>query len=137
MTHLELPQDIGSQDLSGAGSVFQNRGFVLLWSAQLLSQLASNMVLAALMATVVATTGSNTANAVLILTFLVPAVIFSTIAGVFVERSDARLIMLAANLLRAGGTVLFIFVGTNVALILFINLLIATVTAFFAPAELL
>jgi hypothetical protein len=32
--------------------------------------------------------------------------------------------------------VLFIFVGANVALILFINLLVATVTAFFAPAEL-
>jgi MFS family permease len=104
--------------------------------AQLLSQLASNMVLAALMATVVSATGSNTANAVLILTFLVPAVIFSAVAGVFVERSDARLIMLGANILRAGGTVLFIFVGTHVALILVINLFIATVTAFFAPAEL-
>jgi MFS family permease len=136
VTELELPQDIGSQDLSGAGSVFRNRSFVFLWVAQLLSQLASNMVLAALMATVVSATGSNTANAVLILTFLVPAVIFSTVAGVFVERSDARIIMLGSNLLRAGGTVLFIFVGTHVGLILVINFFIATVTAFFAPAEL-
>jgi hypothetical protein len=136
VTELELPQDIGSQDLSGAGNVFRNRSFVLLWMAQLLSQLASNMVLAALMATVVIATGSNTANAVLILTFLVPAVIFSTVAGVFVERSDARIIMLAANLLRAGGTVLFIFVGQHVGLILVINFFISTVTAFFAPAEL-
>ena len=136
MTELDLPQDIGSQDLSGAGSVFRNRSFVLLWVAQLLSQLASNMVLAALMATVVSATGSNTANAVLILTFLVPAVIFSTVAGVFVERSDARYIMLGANVLRAGGTVLFIFVGSHVGLILVINFFIATVTAFFAPAEL-
>ncbi|HET7520611.1 MAG TPA: MFS transporter [Candidatus Limnocylindria bacterium] len=136
MTHLDLPQDIGSQDLSGAGSVFRNRSFVLLWTAQLLSQLASNMVLAALMAVVVSATRSNTANAVLILTFLVPAVIFSAVAGVFVERSDARYIMLGANVLRAVGTVLFIFVGSHVGLILFINLFIATVTAFFAPAEL-
>jgi len=131
----ELGRDLG-HDLAGAGNVFRNRSFVSLWIAQLLSQLAANMVLAALMATVVTATGSNTANAVLILTFLVPAVVFSTIAGVFVERSDARLIMLASNLLRAGGTVLFILVGTNVPLILFINLFIATVTAFFAPAEL-
>ena len=136
MTHLELPQDLSSQDLSGAGNVFRNRSFVLLWTAQLLSQLASNMVLAGLMATVVSATGSNTANAVLILTFLVPAVAFSALAGVFVERSDARLIMLASNVLRGAGTVLFIFVGTHVGLILFINLFIATVTAFFAPAEL-
>jgi MFS family permease len=136
VTHLELPSELDAQDLSGAGNVFRNRGFLLLWAAQLLSQLASNMVLAALMATVVSATGSNTANAVLILSFLVPAVVFSAFAGVLVERSDARLIMLASNILRAGGTVLFIIVGTHVGLILVINLFVATVTAFFAPAEL-
>jgi len=137
MAHLELPPpglEVG--DLSGAGTVFRNRAFVLLWTAQVLSQLASNMVLAGLMATVVTATGSNTANAVLILTFLVPAVAFSAIAGVLVERSDARLIMLASNLLRGGGIVLFLVVGTNVGLILVINLLVSTVTAVFVPAEL-
>jgi MFS family permease len=136
MAHLELPPDLGSQDLSGAGTVFRNRGFVLLWTAQTLSQLASNMVLAALMATVFQATQSNTANAVLILSFLVPAVVFSVMAGVLVERSDARLIMLATNVLRAVGVIGFIFVGSNVPLILLINLFVATMTAVFAPAEL-
>jgi MFS family permease len=136
VTHGELPPDLAGQDLSGAGNVFRNRGFVLLWGAQTLSQLASNMVLAALMATVYAATGSNTAIAVLILSFLVPAVVFSALAGVLVERTDARLIMLATNVLRAVGVIGFIFVGTNVALILVINLFVATMTAIFAPAEL-
>jgi MFS family permease len=136
MAHIELPPDLGHADLSEAGTVFRNRSFVLLWTAQVLSQLASNMVLAGLMATVVTATGSNTANAVLILTFLVPAVAFSAVAGVLVERSDARLIMLASNILRAGGIVLFLLVGSNVGLILVINLLVSTVTAFFVPAEL-
>ena len=134
-----MSPDLGQElapDLAGAGNVFRNRPFVSLWIAQLLSQLAANMVLAALMATVFIATRSTTANAVLILTFLVPAVAFSTIAGVLVERSDARLIMLASNVLRAIGIVLFILVGTNVPLILVINLFVATVTAFFAPAEL-
>lgn len=133
---MELPPDLSGQDLSGAGSVFRNRSFVALWTAQVLSQLASNMVLAGLMAIVVRTTGSNTANALLILTFLFPAVAFSALAGVIVERTDARLIMLAANLLRAAGTIAFIFVGSNIVLIYVINLFVATVTAFFAPAEL-
>ena len=136
MTRVELPQDLASQDLAGAGSIFANRSFLSLWTAQVLSQLASNMVLAGLMATVVTTTGSNTANAVLILTFLFPAVAFSAIAGVIVERADAKLIMFGSNVLRAVGTILFIVVGTNVLLIYALNLLIATVTAFFAPAEL-
>jgi len=136
MAHLEFTPEGGEPDLTGAGSVFRNRGFVLLWTAQLVSQLASNMVLAALMATVVAATGSNTANAVLILTFLVPAVAFSAAAGVLVEHADARLIMLATNVLRGAGVVLFIFVGDQVPLILLINLFVATMTAVFAPAEL-
>src|SRR5579859_2784521 len=136
LTPADLPQDLASQDLAGAGGVFRNRSFVSLWTAQVLSQLASNMVLAGLMAIVVGTTGSNTANAVLILTFLFPAVAFSAVAGVIVERSDAKLIMFGSNILRAVGTILFIFVGGNVLLIYLINLLIATVTAFFAPAEL-
>lgn len=134
MAHVELPPDLPTGAVSG--TVFRNRSFVLLWGAQVLSQLAGNMVLAALMATVVQATGSNTANAALIVTFLLPAVVFSALAGVFVERSDARLIMLASNLLRAGGTILFLLVGANVGLILVINLLVSTVTAFFAPAEL-
>jgi MFS family permease len=136
MTHGELPPDLSGDAFSGAGTVFRNRSFVLLWTAQLLSQLASNMVLAALMAVVFKATGSNTAIAVLILTFLVPAVAFSALAGVLVERSDARLIMLATNVLRAVGVVLFLFVGTNVGLILLINLFVAAMTSVFAPAEL-
>jgi len=143
MAHLDLPPGAGTgTELSGAGSVFRNRAFVYLWSAQTLSQLASNMVLAALMVTVFESTGqSNTANAILILSFLVPAVLFSTLGGLLVERGDAKLIMLATNIVRAGGTVLFIFVAPTtttaiVPLVYAINLIVATATAVFAPAEL-
>ncbi len=140
MTHAELPAGAPA-DLSGAGTVFRNRAFVYLWSAQTLSQLASNMVLAALMATVRKTTGSDTAVALLILTFLVPAVLFSTLGGVLVERSNAKAIMLATNVIRAVGIILFIFVApttasANVPLLYLINFVIATATAVFAPAEL-
>jgi len=138
MAHVD-PSATG--DLSGAGTVFRNRPFVYLWSAQTLSQLASNMVLAALMATVLQTTGSNTAVALLLLTFLVPAVLFSTLGGVLVERSNAKAIMLATNVVRAVGIIAFIFVApdtdtANVPLVYLINFGIATATAVFAPAEL-
>jgi MFS family permease len=145
MAHVEMPShaggDLSGGDLSGAGTVFRNRGFVYLWSAQTLSQLASNMVLAALMATVRETTGSDTAVAVLILTFLVPAVLFSTLGGVLVERSNAKLIMLATNIVRAVGMLAFVLVApdtaaANVPLVYLINFGVATATAIFAPAEL-
>jgi MFS family permease len=142
MAHVELPPHDAAGDLAGAGTVFKNRAFVFLWSAQTLSQLASNMVLAALMVTVYESTGqSNTANALLILTFLVPAVLFSTLGGVLVERGDAKVIMLITNVVRAVGTILFIFVAPSVdtaivPLVYAINFVIATATAVFAPAEL-
>jgi MFS family permease len=136
MEQVDLPADVTGEGLKGAPSVFRNRGFVALWSAQVLSQLASNMVLAALLAVVYRTTQSNTMTALLILSFLFPAVLFSAVAGVYVERADAKVILLASNLLRAGGIALFIVVGPDVGLILLINFFIATVTAFFAPAEL-
>lgn len=142
MAHVDLPpEDAGTTDLSGAGTVFRNRNFVFLWSAQTVSQLASNMVLAALMATVYDSTRSNTAVAFLILTFLVPAVLFSTLGGVLVERSNARTILLATNIIRAAGTLGFVLVApetasANVPLLFLINFAIATATAFFAPAEL-
>jgi len=135
VTHIDLSEEQPGLP-AGTGSVFRNRNFVLLWSAQVLSQLATNMVLAALMAVVVKATQSNTANALLILTFLAPAVVFSALAGVLVERSDARLIMIASNLARALGTALFLFVGSHVLAILVLNFAISTVSAFFAPAEL-
>jgi len=141
MAHVELPEGAIAADLSEAGSLFTNRSFVWLWSAQTLSQLASNMVLAGLMATVHDTTGSDTAVAVLLLTFLVPAVLFSTLGGVLVERGNAKLIMLATNVIRAVGTIAFIFVAPTtgtaiVPLVYLINFGIATATAVFAPAEL-
>ena len=137
MAHFELPPDLKEEEAREAVSVFRNRAFVSLWIAQVLSQLAGNMVLAALMTSVFdATGGSNSAVAALILTFLVPAVAFSTVAGVYVDRVDARLIMLLSNAIRAVATIAFILVGHNVPLILFVNLFIATVSAFFAPAEL-
>jgi Major Facilitator Superfamily len=141
MAEVDLPHD-SAGDLAGAGTVFRNRAFVYLWSAQALSQLASNMVLAALMVTVYESSGkSNTANALLILTFLVPAVLFSTLGGVLVERGDAKVIMLTTNVVRAVGTVLFIFVAPTVdtaivPLVYTINFAVATATAVFAPAEL-
>ncbi|HEV7199477.1 MAG TPA: MFS transporter [Candidatus Limnocylindria bacterium] len=136
MTHIDLT-DVEPGLPAGTGSVFRNRNFVFLWSAQVLSQLASNMVLAALMAVVVGATGSNTANALLILTFLVPAVVFSALAGVLVERSDARWIMILSNLGRAFGCALFIALGANVFAILVLNFAISTISAFFGPAELI
>ena len=93
------------------------------------------MVLYGLTVRVFSLTGSTSAVSLLILTFLVPAVLLSAVAGVYVDRLDRRLILIVTNLLRAVMFGLLFFVGDNLALILVLNAAISTVTTFFAPAE--
>ena len=125
------------EPLEGAGAldVFRNRPFLLLWLSQLFTQVGGNMVLFGLTVIVVRTTNSPAANSLLILSFLVPAVLFSAVAGVYVDRFDKRQVLVATNLLRAGLSVGLFLAGANLLLLILFNVLISTVTVFFAPAE--
>src|SRR4029077_4314482 len=66
----------------GAMAVFKNRPFLLLWLSQAATQIGGNMVIFGLTVIIAKSTGSVTAVSALILTFLVPAVLFSAVAGV-------------------------------------------------------
>jgi MFS family permease len=121
---------------TGPFAVFQNGGFLRLWLSQLTTQVGGNMVLFGLTVIVFDSTKSNTAVSLLILSFLVPAVLFSAVAGVYVDRIDRRVILIATNLLRGAAFVALYLAGTNLAIILLLNVLISTFTVFFAPAEL-
>ena len=94
------------------------------------------MVLFGLTIIVFNSTNSNTAVSALILSFLVPAVLFSAVAGVYVDRVDRRLILIATNVMRGLAFVALYLAGTNLAIILLLNVFVSTVTVFFAPAEL-
>ncbi len=118
-----------------AGAVLKNRPFLLLWLAQAATQIGGNMVLYGLTVIVASATDSNTAVSLLILTFLVPAVLFSAVAGVYVDRLDRRLILVITNVLRAVAFVAIWFAGEHLLAILVLNIFVSTVTVFFAPAE--
>jgi len=119
----------------GPLAVFRNSGFLRLWLSQAATQIGGNMVLFGL-TVIVSSTSSKTAVSLLILSFLVPAVLFSAVAGVYVDRVDRRLILIATNLLRGGAFIALYLVGTNLLAILLLNILVSTITVFFAPAEL-
>ena len=93
------------------------------------------MVIFGLTVIISKSTGSTTAVSALILTFLVPAVLFSAVAGVFVDRIDRRLVLIVTNILRGLAFVAVFFVGNNLVPIYLLNIFISTVTVFFAPAE--
>ncbi len=130
------PSGASGEEPRGNGlAVFGNRPFLLLWLSQATTQIGGNMVLWALTILVVGTTGSNTAVSALFMTFLVPAVLFSAWAGVYVDRFDRRVILVITNVLRAVACV-GLFFGTDYLLVVYaLNVFISTVTVFFAPAE--
>lgn len=125
----------GGREQSETLQVFKNRKFLSLWTAQLLTQVGGNMVLYGLTILVYGLSGSNTSVSILILTFLVPAVIFSAIAGVYVDRFDRRFILVVTNLLRGVAFVALFFLDRNLTLIFTLTVVVATLTTFFAPAE--
>jgi MFS family permease len=118
----------------GALAAFRNPSFLRLWLSQAATQIGGNMVLFGL-TVIVVETQPNTAVSLLILSFLVPAVLFSAVAGVYVDRIDRRLVLIATNVLRGAAVIGLLVVGDNFLLLLLLNIFISTVTVFFAPAE--
>ena len=116
-------------------AVLRNRPFLLLWLAQVATQIGINMILYALEVLVLRSTSLSTAVSALFLTFLVPSVLFSALAGVFVDRIDRRLVLVVTNALRAAILVAIFAAGQDIFLILILNTILSTVTVFFAPAE--
>lgn len=120
---------------TGTAAVLKNRPFLLLWLSQLATQVGSNMVLYGLTVVVLDSTNLSSVVSLLFLTFLVPAVLFSAVAGVYVDRLDRRLVLITTNVLRAVVLVAIWAVGGDVTLILILNVVVSALTVFFAPAE--
>lgn len=130
-----MTRDGASTAAPGPGAVLANRPFLLLWLSQAATQIGANMVLYAL--TIIVFEASNLVAAVsaLFLTFLVPAVLLSALAGVYVDRMDRRIVLVVTNVLRALAMIAIFAAGTNVPLLLLLNIVASTLTVFFAPAE--
>ena len=121
---------------SGGIAVLRNRPFLLLWLAQLATMVGGNMVMLGLLVMITSTySGSKIAISVLLLCFLLPAIVFSAIAGVIVDRVDKRHVLVATNVLRGIAFVLVSFVGNDLLLLYLLMLLVSTFTTFFGPAE--
>ena len=121
---------------SGGFAVLRNRPFLLLWLAQLATMVGGNMVMLGLLVMITTThSGSKIAISILLLCFLLPAIVFSAIAGVIVDRVDKRHVLVAANVLRGIAFVLVFFVGNDLLLLYLLMLLVSTFTTFFGPAE--
>jgi MFS family permease len=133
--------------------VLKNRNFLTLWSGQVFSQLADKVYLVLMIAIIASRfqgegqTISGWVSAIMI-AFTIPAILFGSIAGAYVDRWPKKGVLVLTNLLRGGlvFTLPFLlwlckswhpFNGVPVGflILLGITFLVSTLTQFFAPAE--
>ena len=129
-------------------TVLRNQSFLRLWVIQGLAQTAQNTInftLLIVVRNIVETqdlTQANTAISLLVLAFSIPAVIFSPIAGVVVDRVNKRTVMLVSNALRVLGVLAFLALDpgwpAQITLISIytITFFLGAVGMFFGPAQL-
>ena len=115
--------------------ILRDPNFGRLWFVQATTQVGGNMALYALTILVFATTRSNAAVSALVMSFLVPTIVLSAVAGVLVDRLDVRIALIVPNVVRTLLTVGLAIAGANVAMLLILNLGISLTTVVLTPAE--
>ncbi|MGD1951825.1 MAG: MFS transporter [Leptolyngbyaceae cyanobacterium] len=149
------PNDAASppEPVIGFWPVLKNRNFLALWGGQVFSQLADKVYLVLMIAIIASQydapgqTISGWVSAIMI-AFTIPAVLFGSLAGVYVDRWLKQPVLVLTNLFR-GGLVLLLPIGLWLShdlgtiagipisfwLLLVVTFLVSTLTQFFAPAE--
>jgi MFS family permease len=115
--------------------VLANRQFLVLWLAQLFSQIGQNAILFTLLIIVLNKTHSTTSTSVLVLSYVVPSVLFGMVAGVLVDRWRKRSVLIVTNAVRCGAALAFLFGSDHVWSLYMINIGFSTVSQFFTTAE--
>ena len=148
----ENSQNITDIKPGGLWPVFRNRNFLTLWSGQVFSQIADKVYLVLMIAIISASfkspeqTISGWVSAIMI-AFTIPAVLFGSLAGVYVDRWRKKPVLVLTNVLRGllvailpallwvtnGWAIAGLPVGFYILLV--VTFFVSTLTQFFAPAE--
>jgi MFS family permease len=133
--------------------IFKNKRFLTLWSGQVFSQLADKVYLVLMIGIIASNFQENNQSisswvSLIMIAFTIPAILFGSLAGVFVDRWPKKEVLVISNLGR-GFLVLIlpillsIFKEKNLFFslpmgfwaLLAVTFLVSTLTQFFAPAE--
>ncbi|MEK7571313.1 MAG: MFS transporter [Patescibacteria group bacterium] len=111
------------------------KSFSYLWFGEVFTQIAINTLNFFLVLFVYELTHSNTAVSGIIITYTIPAIIFGSIAGAYVDRWDKRTVLIFSNVARALLLIILAINIENLAVLYILSFLIAVITQFFIPAE--
>jgi MFS family permease len=115
--------------------VLTNRSFLLLWLAQLISQSAQNAILFTLLVIVTKLTKGSTYTSILVLSFVVPSVVFGVFSGVLVDLWSKRLLLIYTNVARGLLAICFLFSRDHVSLLILISIFFATSSQVFGTTD--
>jgi MFS family permease len=144
---------VSSNVQQGFLPVLKNPNFLALWGGQVFCQLADKIYLVLMIALINTQFQASDQSisgwvSALMMTFTIPAVLFGSVAGVFVDRWSKKAVLVATNFWR-GILVLAIpmllwlthdwkpigVLPVGFCMILVVTFLVSTLTQFFAPAE--
>jgi MFS family permease len=112
---------------------------MVLWFGQVLSQVADKVFFVLLISLLNSYHSppafANSMRSALMVAFTLPAILFGSVAGIFVDRFPKKHIMIAADLIRAALMILIPLLPKQFLILLAITFLISSATQFFAPAE--
>ncbi len=133
------PFDQSNSQTASFWHVLKNRNFLLLWLAQLISLTILNAANFGIIVLVNDITHSVVMVGLAIIAFTLPALPFSPIAGVVVDRLNKRLVLWVSNVLRMV-TMLLIVVSllndsTNLWPLYVLTFVTSVIGQFFTPAE--
>lgn len=143
----------GNVKPQGFWPVLKNPNFLALWGGQVFCQLADKVYLVLMIALINSQFQASDQSisgwvSALMMAFTIPAVLFGSVAGVFVDRWSKKVVLVATNAWR-GILVLAIplllwlthdwkpvgVLPVGFLIILGVTFLVSTLTQFFAPAE--
>ncbi|MEI7474378.1 MAG: MFS transporter [bacterium] len=121
---------------TGYRAVLRNKNFLFLWLGQIFSQLGDRVTFVVFVAIIAKHFYmSASLQSGLYISFTIPAVLLTAIAGVFVDKWNKKHILISTNILRGLIIILLPIADKYLFGIYALAFLISSVTQFFVPAE--
>lgn len=120
----------------GYRAILKNTNFLSLWLGQVFSQLGDRVIFVVFVAVIASAFGTSTSlQSYLYVAFTVPAILLTTIAGVFIDRWNKKYILIITNILRAVLIMMLPLFSNSLLGVYAMAFLVSSVTQFFVPAE--
>ncbi len=125
---------------NGFSVLLKSRNFMLLWIGQLVSQLGDKVFFVLMIALLEnysppAGLTENSMYSTLMVVFTIPAILFGSAGGVFVDRFPKKIIMVGSDFIRGALVLCLPLLPREFVILLLLAFAISTITQFFAPAE--